>query len=269
MSFWQRNLAASKLAWIQQLEYRFNLFVDAILQPTLTAIVEVALWYALISSIGSGNSLGGFSREHYLHYALWAAFFARISSNWMYEFKMAEEIQSGTINVILTRPLSFYEFYLSQFMSYKVLTSMLSLIIPAVFTTWMLPGPTDLSRLPLACLCVMLYLFFIYGLSFIVVCGAFRFNKVHAFTMAKNFTIWSLSGELFPLDLAPPAYREILLHLPFPAGVYIPVGYITGRIESGLVYESMGKVMLGILVTSVLGMIFWRRGMRSYVGTGA
>ena len=269
MSFWQRNLAASKLAWIQQLEYRLNLFVDAVAQPAMTAVVEVALWYVMVSSIGSGNSLGGFSREHYLHYALWAAFFARISSNWMYESRMADEIQTGSINVILTRPLSFYEFYLAQFMSYKVLTSLVSLVLPAIVATWLIPGPTDLTRLPLACLCVVFYLFFIYGLSFIVVCGAFRFNKVHAFTMAKNFTIWSLSGELFPIDLAPESWRNILMSMPFPAGVYIPVGYLTGRFDSALVFASMQKVAFGIIVTSILGVILWRRGMRTYVGTGA
>lgn len=269
MSFWQRNLAASKLAWIQQLTYRLNLFVDAALQPTLTASMEIALWYVMVSSIGSGNSLGGFSREYYLHYALWAAFFARISSNWMYESRMADEIQSGTINVILTRPLSFYEFYLSQFMSYKVLTSMLSLVVPAVVAMFFLPGPTDLSRLPLACLCVLFFLFFIFSLSFIVVCAAFRFNKVQSFTYAKNFAIWTLSGELFPIDLAPPAFRDFLLSLPFPAGVYVPVGYMTGRFGSGLVYFSMGRVAIGLVLASVLGAILWRRGMKTYVGTGA
>ena len=132
MNFWQRNLAAFKLAWVQQLEYRLNLFVDAALQPTLTAVVEIGLWYVMVSSIGTGDSLGGFSRIYYLHYALWAAFFARISANWMYESRMVDEIQTGTINVLLTRPLSFYEFYLSQFMSYKILTSIASLGIPII-----------------------------------------------------------------------------------------------------------------------------------------
>lgn len=269
MSFWQRNLAAFKLAWIQQLEYRLNLFVDAVLQPAMTAIVEVGLWYAMISSIGNGQSLGGFSREHYLHYALWAAFFARISSNWMYEMRMAEEIQTGSINVILTRPLSFYEFYLSQFMSYKVLTSLVSLIVPAAVVTWFMPGPTELSRLPLACISVLFYLMFIYALSFIVVCAAFHLNRVHAFTMAKNFAIWSLSGELFPIDLAPPFYKDLLMNLPFVSGVYIPVGYLTGRFDSVLVWQGMARVTLAFVITTLVGALMWRRGISSYVGTGA
>jgi ABC-2 type transport system permease protein len=269
MNFWQRNLAAFKLAWIQQLEYRLNLFVDAILQPTMTACVEIGLWYVMISSIGSGDALGGFPRIYYLHYALWAAFFARISSNWMYETRMVDEIQAGAVNVILTRPLSFYEFYLSQFISYKILTSILSLMIPVIVVTLFLPGPTDLTRLPLACFVVLINLFFIYGLSFIVVCAAFKLTRVHAITYAKNFAIWSLSGELFPIDLAPPALREFLLSLPFVSGVYLPVGYLTGRINAEIVYAGIIKVILGIVVAGLAGNFFWRRGLRSYVGTGA
>ena len=269
MNFWHRNIAAFKLAWIQQLEYRLNLFVDAALQPSLTAVVEICLWYVMVANIGTGDSLGGFPRIYYLHYALWACFFARISANWMYESRMCDEIQSGTVNVILTRPLSFFEFYFSQFMSYKILTSAVSLGIPILIVSFFLPGPTDLTKLPLACASVLFYLTFIYGLSFLVVCSAFKLTRVNALTVAKNFTIWSLSGELFPIDLAPPTIKTFLLQLPFASGVYLPVGYLTGRIDSAMVYTGMLRVAIGLVITSVLGFVLWRRGLRSYVGTGA
>jgi ABC-2 type transport system permease protein len=269
MSFWRRNLAAARLAWIQQFEYRFNLFVDAILQPVLTATVEVALWYAMVSGIGDGDSLGGFSRAHYLHYALWAAFVARISANWMYEFRMGEEIQSGTINVILTRPLSFYQFYLSQFMSYKVLTSMLSLTVPAMIASFLIPGPTDLSRLPMACLLILAYLIMAYNISFIVVCGGFHLNRISSITTAKNIAIWCFTGELFPIDLAPPAVKNILLNLPFSAGVYVPVGYITGRCEADLVLRSLLMVLVWAGITGLVGQLLWSFSIKRYSGTGA
>ena len=65
------------MAIVSQLEYRFNLFVDACLQPILLCISEVALWTAIFRG-GGIESLNGFSKEYYLAYALWAAFFARI-----------------------------------------------------------------------------------------------------------------------------------------------------------------------------------------------
>ena len=269
MSFWRRNLAAARLAWIQQFEYRFNLFVDAILQPVLTATVEVALWYAMVSSIGDGVELAGFSKAHYLHYALWAAFVARVGANWMYEFRMGEEIQSGTINVILTRPLSFYQFYFSQFMSYKVLTSAISLVVPAFVSTFLIPGPTDLTRLPLAGLLIFGYLVMAYNMSFIVVCGGFHLNRISSITTAKNIAIWCFTGELFPIDLAPPAIKHLLLQLPFSAGVYVPVGYITGRCDASLVLNSLGSVIIWAIVFGLIGQLLWTTSIKKYSGTGA
>jgi ABC-2 type transport system permease protein len=95
------------MAVLSQLEYRFNLFTDAVIQPLLTGVIEVTLWSAILASTATGT-LAGFPRSSYLAYALWAAFFARISTNWMYEFRMMEEIDSGTVNSVLSRPISFY-----------------------------------------------------------------------------------------------------------------------------------------------------------------
>lgn len=269
MSFWRQSLAAARLAWIQQFEYRLNLFVDVALQPVLVAVVEVGLWYAVVSSIGSGDALGGFSRAHYLHYALWAAFVGRISSNWMYEMRMVDEVQSGGVNVILTRPVSFYQFYLSQFMSYKVLTSSLALLIPASIAGFLITGPTELSHLPLAYVLILFYLVLAYNLSFCVVCLGFFLNRVSSFTVAKNIALTCLTGELFPIDLAPESLKNILFSLPFASGVYIPVGYITGRLVIDDVVRGLVVVMIWSIMFGCLGWLLWRAGLRRYTGTGA
>lgn len=269
MTFWPRIMVGAKLAWSQQLEYRFNLFVDSTLQPLLTAVVEMALWFGIVKSLGAMGKIGGFPVESYLHYALWTAFIARISANWMYEYRMIDEVQTGSVNVILTRPISFYFFYLSQFLSYKVLTTVVSLGIPLVISSWIVEGPTDVSRLPLALSLVSLYLVLIYTLSFIVTCFAFTLNKVNSFTAAKNFTIWCLSGELIPIDLAPPMLKSILLNLPFASGVFVPVGYVTGRVEIDLVWHSFMVTLVSISVFGFIAYVLWKRGLKSYSGTGA
>jgi ABC-2 type transport system permease protein len=140
------------MAILSQLEYRFNLFTDAVIQPLLTGVIEVTLWSAILASTATGT-LAGYPRSSYLAYALWAAFFARISTNWMYEYRMMEEIDSGTVNSVLSRPISFYEYYLGQFMGYKLLTTVISFVIP-IAVVLVIPGPTQLSRLPLACVLI-------------------------------------------------------------------------------------------------------------------
>lgn len=252
---------------LSQLEYRFNLFTDAVIQPILTGGIEVALWSAIFAGSGQAT-IGSYPKESYLAYALWAAFFGRISSNWMYEFRMIDEIETGTVNSVLARPISFYEYYLSQFMGYKVLTSLLSLIVPFSLTL-AISGPTIHARLPAAFLLACFYLVLVHTISFSIASFAFFFNRVHAFTVAKNIALWFLTGELFPLDLVPEPYRHYLLNLPFASGVYIPIGYLTGRLGDAELLRAFGTVALSLVIAGPLTAMLWLAGRRQYSGTGA
>ncbi len=255
------------MAILSQLEYRFNLFTDAVIQPFMTGLIEVTLWSAILASTATGT-LGGFSRASYLAYALWSAFFARVSANWIYEFRMMEEIESGTVNSVLTRPISFYEYYLGQFMGYKVLTTLISFIVPIVIVALM-PGPTVLSRLPLACLLTFFYLIFVHTLSFSLASFGFFFNRVYSLTFGKNIALWVLGGELFPLDLLPEPFRHIFIALPFANAVYIPVGYLTGRIELAIVLKGFCSIAIGTVLLGAFAAWVWNAGRRQYSGTGA
>jgi ABC-2 type transport system permease protein len=266
-SFWQRNLGCAKLAILSQTEYRFNFFTDTVLQPTIVAIIEVTIWSAIISATGK-SLLGGFSRESYIAYALWAAFFARIGANWMYEFRMVEEINSGSVNGVLVRPISFYEYYLSQFLGYKIATTLISLFIP-VTVALLLHGPTILPRLPIACAVQILYLVLVHTISFSVASLGFFFNRVHGFTIAKNIALAMLTGEMYPLDLVPEPFRKIVMWLPFSNSVYVPVGYLTGRLGIEQVGRGVLSIFISLIIFGFLARTAWMAGIRKYSGTGA
>jgi ABC-2 type transport system permease protein len=267
MSFWRRIFGTVRLAVLSQFEYRLNLVLDAIVQPVINAIVEVALWYAIFTSIGQ-PLLGGFGRQTYLVYALWATFFARIGVNWVYEFRMIDDVNTGRVNAILVRPISFYEYYLGQFIGYKMLTALISMCIPlGLSLVW--SGPTQLSRLPLALALLMYYVLLVHTMSFAVASLAFFYNRIDTLTATKNISLWMLSGELFPLDLIPPPYREWVVSLPFCCGVYIPVAYLTGRIPVEDVYRGFVSVTGGLVVFGLLAWTLWQSGRRAYSGTGA
>lgn len=225
------------------------------------------MWFAVFRFAGAEN-IGGFSLHSYLAYALWATFIARITSNWMYEFRMSEEIESGSINGLLVRPMTFFEYYLSQFLGYKLVTTAISLIVPFLCIL-IFKLPTDFSKIPLVFTLILYYLIFVHCLSFIISTAAFHITKTHSLSVAKNLGLWLLSGELIPIDLIPEPYQSWILQLPFCNAVYTPVAYLTGRAEINLVWQGFASISLGILILSVLGWYLWRQGMKTYVGTGA
>jgi ABC-2 type transport system permease protein len=259
--------ASAKLAIQSHLEYRLNFFIDACVQPLITAGIELSMWYTIFGYLKS-DQLGGFSKDNYLAYMLWASFFSRVASNWYYEFRMVEEIESGSVNSILTRPLTFFEYYCGQFMGYKLLTAIFSFLIPFAFSL-LFQFKIIYERLPMAILLMVYYLLFLYVISFLVSSLAFFFTRVASFTVTKNFLLWILSGEIFPLDILPQAIKSTVIALPFASSVYVPVGYLTGRLEYLAVANAFQSVSWGLLIVSLLASVLWLRGVRQYSGTGA
>lgn len=265
-STWNKNLAFFRLAQVTNLEYRFNFFTDVFIQPVMNCLIEITLWIALFKATKS-QTIAGFGLEQYLNYVMWGAFVSRITANWMYEFRMITEIDSGSVNAILSRPVGFYEYYLSQYLGYKTLSSFFSFLIPLSISLFF--GISELSRLPLVLLMVLTYVVFAHTISFCVACLAFFFNRVHSITVAKNLSLWILSGELFPLDIVPEPYRSWLLKLPFSCAVYVPTAFLTGRVGLDVFLRGFENIFYGLLFFGILARILWSRGIKSYAGTGA
>lgn len=268
IAFWRRNLALAELGIVSNLEYRFNFVIDAFIQPTLTVGIEVLLWLAIFKTADSSGLIGGFSRDAYLAYAVWAPFLGRIAISWMYESMMVEEVVSGSINAILSRPISFYEYYMSQTIGYKVVTTLFSITVPIAVSLYF-KLPVIFERLPFALLLVTYYIFLVHTMSFMVASLGFFLTRVRSFTLLKNLTLLLLGGELVPIDLMPPRLAEFLLNLPFASGVYIPLAYLTGRGHSELIYQGFFNVTWGLIVCGLISYLLWTRGVRQYTGTGA
>ncbi|MBX9769022.1 MAG: ABC-2 family transporter protein [Bdellovibrionales bacterium] len=267
IDFWKRNLALFKLAIVSNMEYRVNFLVDALIQPLATGLVEAILWMAVFASITS-STVAGFAKEFYLSYAIWGAFITRIATNWMYEHRMIQEVDTGSINAILSRPISFFEYYLSQYIGYKMIIAGCSLFIPLAFC-WAWHLPFEWNRLPGMLLLVTYYLIFSHLMSFCIACCAFFWNRVYNLTAAKNLFLWLLTGELFPLDLIPEPYRSVVIDLPFASAVYVPVGYVTGRLGEEALVNGFVSVTGGILLVGLIAKLMWRQGLLRYSGTGA
>lgn len=260
-------LGCARLAALHQLEYRFNLLADTMIQPAIVGLVEITLWLAFFQSTGKPDLIG-FSRDYYLSYAIWAAFIARISASWMYEHQMIEDIETGTVNSILVRPISFFSYYWGQLFGYKVLTTSLSILVPIVLTL-SLHLPILLERLPLALALIFYYLFLVHTMSVIIASLGFFFSRIHHLTVAKNITLWMLTGEFFPLDLAPEPLRSALLTMPFSSAVFRPVGYLTGRLPIATIGEGFLSVTLGLCLLGPIAAWLWNSGRKRYSGTGA
>jgi len=267
MISWKKSLGLSRLALITNLEYRLNFFADVLFQPIITALVELTLWISIFASL-THPVIAGFTKEYYLSYALWGAFVARITVNWMYEFRMLEEIETGKVNSILVRPISFYSYYLIQFLSYKGMTTLFSLFIPLIMV-YVFKLPFYFERFLFSLVLISYYLVLVHTISFCVCCLGFYINRANSFTVAKNLFLWLLSGEFFPLDLLPEFWKNVLLFLPFSNAVYVPVGFMTGRFGYDVFLQGFVSITYGLIFFGILAYFLWSFAIKKYSGTGA
>lgn len=98
---------------------------------------------------------------------------------------------------------------------------------------------------------------------------SFYTTRVQALIWGKNITIAVLAGEMFPLDLLPEPFRHIALASPFASAAYIPVAYVTGRIESPQAWQALYVVCMYAVAIGALAAFGWRRAIKNYTGVGA
>jgi ABC-2 type transport system permease protein len=237
-----------------------------VLIPICFFLVEAAFWSGLIKASGS-DQLVGFPVSYYLGYFLYSILQLG-SLNWRFERKMIAEINNGSVNALLLRPSSFYEYHLGQLLGQKLITALV--MIPVViFIAWMWNLPFHLERLPLVLLMGISYVILIFSLHFAVASMAFLFDNVYSLNNTKNMIMWILTGELMPLDLLPSPVREWVIALPFSCGIYLPASYLSGRIDAAIFLRGFLSLAIGGLLFGLLSQFIWKMGLRRYGGTGA
>jgi ABC-2 type transport system permease protein len=266
MPFWKRNQACVRLGIANRLAYPLDFFMGIFFIPLCIFFVEAAFWMGLIHA--SGNPLlGGFPISYYLGYFLWLILQLG-SINWSFERTMIAEINNGSVNSLLLRPGSFFEYHLGQLLGQKLIVVMM--MTPLVFfIAWLWKLPFYIERFPAALLMGFLYVALIFSLHFAVAAMAFFLDHVYSLNTTKNMLIWFLSGELMPLDLMPSPLREWVIALPFSCGIYLPAAYISGRITTEVFMSGFISLAIGGIVFGLLARYIWLRGLRRYGGTGA
>ncbi len=246
--------------------YPADFVMGVLFIPLGAFLVEALFWLGLFDASGS-ETIGGYTSPHYVAYLLWLVTGIGMA-NWRYERVMISEINTGGVNTLLLRPSSFYEYHLGQQLGQKFISAVLTVpILIGIVLIWDLPF--HLNRLIPALMMGFSYVAVMFSLHFAVISMSFFYDHVYSLNNTKNMTIWFLTGELFPLDLLPSPMREWVIQLPFSCGTYLPAAYLTGRISTETFLHGFVSLGIGAVIFGLIARFVWRKGLRSYSGTGA
>lgn len=258
-----------RVSLIERLVYRGDFFLATVLRflPMLTTIL---LWEAIYKGSGQ-NQLAGFTRDDMIAYLLLVHISRMFSSMPGLANGIARDIRDGTLKKYLLQPLDMIGYLASYRAAHKaayIVTAalpygLLFFLCRGYFHTW--PDWPNLLAYVTA-----LLLGFLIGFFFEACIGTigFWFLEVTSLLYVVNTLNFFISGQMFPIDLLPSPWADLLKIMPFQYLAYFPAAVFLGKIQGmALVWGLIGELAwAGIFI--LLSRWLYRLGLYRYSAYG-
>ncbi len=265
-----------RVSLIERMTYRGDFLLGTVLRffPMITTIL---LWQAVFAgaaaSKGEGKDaeISGFTVREMIAYLLLVHISRMFSSMPGLSGAVAQSIRDGSLKKYLIQPLDMIGYLVSYRAAHKVTyiaTSALPyagmfLLCAGYFDGF--PGPATLAAYALS-----LVLAFVVGFFFECSMGmvGFWFLEVTSLLWVVNTLNYFVSGQMFPLDLLPPAWVTVLKALPFQYLAYFPAAVFLGKVEGAALWRGLLTQAAWAVALIVLSRWLYARGLRRYGAYG-
>lgn len=258
-----------RISLVERLVYRADFFFSSLLRfmPLLTSFL---LWEAVFAGAGQ-DEIAGFSRRTMIAYLLMVQISRMFSSMPGLAAGIGRDIRDGNLKKYLLQPIDMIAYLVSYRVAHKmayIATSalpygLLFFLCRDVFTE--LPDAQTW-----ALYIVSLLLAFLLGFFFEATIGmiGFWFLEVTSFLYVVNTINFFVSGHLFPLDLLPPFWSNLLEMLPFQYLAYFPAMVFLGKKTGDDLLMGLAMEAAWAILFFVLARWMYRAGLRHYSAYG-
>jgi ABC-2 type transport system permease protein len=249
------------------LVYRWNFAVRSVFSLFQLAVVFI-LWGAAYH--GSAQ-IGGFSINETLTYFVLLLMLQFLIGAFQEDYQISEEIRNGLINQFLLKPVNYYAYRFSVFVSARVVSGSLVFIpllcaLPFIHTQ--LSFAFEPWRLALGVPALLMAALIQFTIAYCFGMLTFWFLDIQGFVILSFAIETLLGGQIFPLDLLPAKIFAAAQYLPFFYQMYFPAAILTGRIGPEVI--ARGLVIQAVWVVLLLGLaqLLWTRGLRRHTAVG-
>lgn len=246
--------------------YRLN-FILWRVRVIVSILITFFLWQAIFKT---KNQIFGYQESQMLTYILLLTFLNGIVLSTQ-TFRVAEEINLGTLSSFLIRPFSYFGYILSRDISDKIVNTFFSVFEIALLILILHPPvflQTSLFWLGLFLVTCILsaLLFFEIGMMLSII--GFWSRETWAPRFIFFILLSFLAGTYFPLDILPKPIYGFLQLVPFTYLVFFPLKIYLGHIDSGFLIRGFIIMFSWILIMTFILRYFWRRGLKIYTAEG-
>jgi ABC-2 type transport system permease protein len=250
------------------LAYRFN-YLTRTLFSFIPLFAMISLWRTIYQN--HNGTASGFSESEMMFYYLLVAVVDVLTAVNEDDWQIAADIREGNISQFLLKPVDYLWYRLCLFFAGRIAFIAVAAVPLAVFIVcfrqYVLPpvNLTALLVLPISLLLTALLQFFIsYGMAML----AFWLLEISTFIFILFAFEYLASGHLFPLEILPPALKEVLYFTPFPYQLYFPISIYLGKTAGVELWRGLACQLLWVVAAYFFARWMWRRGIKKYSAFG-
>ena len=259
----------------ERLVYRGD-FALATLMRFLPIITQIFLWWAVFESVGGGSrsegKIAGYRFETMVAYYLLTMVTRAFSSMPGLASGIARQIRDGEVKKYLVQPVDMLGFLLLSRLAHKLAYYSVALFPFALLfyltrgffvDGW--PEPGVLAAFGLSLMLAFLLGFFLEA-SFGLI--GFWFLEVTSLLFIYMLLSFFLSGHMFPLDLLPAPWNQLVDLLPLKYLAYFPAAVFLGQIQGDELTRGLVMQIVWVVLFAATARVMWNRGVKRYSGFG-
>ena len=264
-----KYLTIFKISLQQEFVYRAS-FIMWRVRNVLQIFLVFFLWDAVFSQ--NDRFIFGYDRGKILTY-VFGLLIIRAAVLSARAVDVAGEVSRGDLSNYLLKPVDYFKYWLTRDFSSKILNlgfaaveaSLLYLILKPPF--FLQTSPVFLFSFLLS-LVLAIFIFFV--LLFMTSAVPFWMPELAwgAQFLVVAIVVEFLSGALFPLDILPQTWLNILYLTPFPYLIFFPLQLYLGKVQGLAIVKGL-LIAFGwsAILWFLLGKI-WQRGLKVYQAYG-
>ena len=248
--------------------YRWNYFIRAVfgLVPLLGTVF---LWRAIFAERGGG--MRGYDYGSMIYYYLLTILVSNLVTPTEDDWQIAADIRDGQINSFLTKPLSYLAYRFTIFTSARLVYSAVTIIPIALIFFWFrsyVTLPPDVLTYVCAIVSVVMAALIQFFITYALAMMAFWILEISTIVFIVYSFEYFLGGQMFPVDIMPPAVQATMKWLPFYYELFCPIAIFLGRLRGAAMLEALVIQTAWVLATWAAARMMWRRGLGHYQAVG-
>lgn len=251
-----------RLSILDLFEYRFD-FVMHTAKYAFMVLMMSLVWLAVQKAQGLPASAG----RELIAYFILAAILYSLSN--FHTYYIEEDIKLGQLSKFLLKPVSYFYYYLVFQLGHVVMETILKLsVLGLVLVVWGFSFQFSLPILGLVLAFLPVVFWCAFNLFSIVSLLTFWLTEAWALRWALSIIFRLLSGMLVPISFFPEFWQQTLYFLPFEHFAYTPIQLLQNKLSFTAGLQALLILVSWTIVLHAVRTLIWRRGIKSYEGTG-